>query len=208
MLTGYENTLQILVLGACLAVSIVRAVNGQSRVWALLSMFFGAFFLGDLYWGLYILFYGDTPYYSYIPSISWDTSYIFQLLIILHFQRRGVPRHRSVLLWIIPVFTVGMCAVYMTRGDYLTNAFIAVIATYILLYTVNGLLGLRGSGGEDARLRPLYLVTILFWVLEYAMWTVSLRWMGETMANPYYWFDIGLTISFILVIPAVRKAEA
>ncbi len=201
-----ENIFQITVLAVCLIIAVVRSVRTTSRIWILLSMFLGAFFLGDLYWVLWLLFYGETPYYSYIPSLSWNAAYIYQLLVLMHVQRKGVPRQRSAFLWIIPAVIVGLCAFYMTHGDYLANLITAVISIYSIQYSMNGLLYLRGKSGSEAKARPLYILTLVFWALEYAMWTLSMFWMGDTLANPYFWCDIALSICFIFCLPLTAKA--
>ena len=52
------------------------------------------------------------------------------------------------------------------------------------------------------------LITLIFCLLEYALWTVSCFWMGDTMANPYFWFDLLITGCMLLFLPALEKAVA
>ena len=52
----------------------------------------------------------------------------------------------------------------------------------------------------------LFFITILFCLTEYALWTSSCFWMGDTIANVYYWFDLLLSVTFVLFLPALRKA--
>ena len=47
---------------------------------------------------------------------------------------------------------------------------------------------------------------LVFCLIEYGLWFSSCFFDGDTLANPYYWFDILFTASFVLFIPATKKA--
>ena len=85
-------------------------------------------------------------------------------------------------------------------GEILNNIIIAILMTLLITQAVSGLLAKRKER------RMLYIVTLLFCLLEYALWVSSCFWMGETIANVYYWFDLILSVSFVLFLPALRKA--
>ena len=44
-------------------------------------------------------------------------------------------------------------------------------------------------------------------MLEYALWTASCIWSGETLLNPYYWCDFLITLSFPFLLAASGKAR-
>ena len=100
MIESVENALQLLVTGICAVISAYKAVAFRSRTWALLLLFSGAFFLGDLYWLLFMLFYGETPYYSYIPDLSWYTSYLFLFLLLHHAGVNTKKKWRGIRFWL------------------------------------------------------------------------------------------------------------
>ena len=106
----------------------------------------------------------------------------------------------------IPAFTIGMCIFYMQWGDYLSNMITAVLMMGLIWHAFYGLKVLRGRPRQENERRMLFLVTLLFCGTEYALWTSSCFWMGETVLNIYYWFDILLSVSFVLFLPALRKA--
>lgn len=185
-------------------------VRRRNRAWILLSLFAGVFFLGDLYWLLYLVFYDSTPLYSYVSDLSWDASYLFlMILLILIREDNGLRhwdnRHRRC-FWIVPVFTVGMCVFYMQRGDFVTNIVVAILMTGLIWHALDGLLFLRSAQGDSGSRRMLYLVTLLFCFAEYGLWTSSCFWAGDAIVNVYFWFDFLLSFTFLLFLPALRKA--
>ncbi len=222
MIEIIENTIQLVLTGICAWLALYRAVRSKEHAWALLGLFFGIFFLGDLYWLLFLVFYKKTPQYYSVSDLSWYTSYLFLLLMLIYIrveicgQRMpgmrqcggpaGWVRQFPPLLWCVPVFTAGMCVFYMQRGDYLSNIVAAALMTGLIWHALSGLISLRGQPEQQGRLRMLFFITILFCLTEYALWTSSCFWMGDTIANVYYWFDLLLSVTFVLFLPALRKA--
>lgn len=91
-----DNIIQLIITGTCTVAAMWKAVRTYRREWFLFSLFTGIFFLGDLFWELYIVFYSRTPFYSFIPNLSWCTAYLFLLLMLLHIKekkRGGTTRH-------------------------------------------------------------------------------------------------------------------
>ena len=109
-----------------------------------------------------------------------------------------------IMLYLIPAFTIAMCAYYMSFGDYVSNLAVAVLMTVIMWNAAKGLIRVRKQE-EGAEKLGLYMMSLLFGIVEYAMWTSSCIWEGNTILYPYYWFDFLLSICFVLFIPAVRK---
>ncbi len=206
MIESAENALQLLMTGICATISAYRAIAFRSRTWALLLLFSGAFFLGDLYWLLFMLFYGKTPYYSYIPDLSWYTSYLFLFLLLYYAGGSIKKKWHSPVLWIVPVFTGGMCTFYMQYGSYLSNLVCAVLMTLIIMEAI-AVLQIQKDMPEGRRNgRFLCMAALFFCAMEYGVWTASCFFSGDTLANPYIWLDALLSLSIVLFIPAVRKA--
>ena len=108
-------------------------------------------------------------------------------------------------MWAIPAFTACMCIFFMQWGDYINNIATAVLMTGLLLYSFDGIIEQNNGNGNDGRFRMLYIATLVFCFSEYIMWLFSCFWMGDTLANPYFWFDILLSGTFILFPVALRK---
>ncbi len=204
MMESIENGIQLLLTGLCAGVSIARALRTQRREWALLGLFSGAYFLGDLYWLLYLVFYGDTTPFPLIPDLCWYASELFLLLLLVFVNGSHSEEMKNRALWLSAVFPVCMCVFYMQWGQYISNLIYAVLMTLILRRVAGGFLSLPGNPKAQSG-RGLYLAVILFCALEYGLWTISCFWEGDTVLNPYFWLDILLSVSFLLFLPAVRK---
>ncbi len=229
MIETIENAVQMLFTLVCTCVAIYYALRYKSRVWALLGLFSGIFFLGDLYWQLFLIFYADTPRYYSVSDLSWYTSYLFLLLLLIYIRLEGMypeglPQTKPhgigeqakqwfnqthPLVWCTPVFTGAMCVFFMQWGDYISNIIAALLMTGLIWHALSGLLTIRkesmnGGHAQNTR-RMLFLVTLLFCAAEYGLWISSCFWMGDTIANVYFWFGFLLSITFLLFIPALRK---
>lgn len=220
MIESTFNAFQIAATGLCSIVSAHRALVTRKRAWTMLAFAAGVFFLGDLYWQLFLVFYGETPHYSYISYISWYASYLFLLMLLI--DVRGSVRVRLPRLpaWLIPVFTIGMCVFYLQFGDWIGNLVSTLLMTLLLRQIAGGLTdrAQRVSGlqaeqtaasdakADPASVRPLCRVILLFCFAEYASWTASCFWMGDTLRNPYFWADGLLSLTFLLLPAALRKA--
>ncbi|MBQ1317783.1 MAG: hypothetical protein IIY46_09965 [Lachnospiraceae bacterium] len=204
MIEIIENSIQLVIALGCTVTAVYRGIRVKRREWVLMALFSGSYFLGDLYWLLFLLFYGETPDFSYIPDMSWYAGFLFLLILLLQF-REGFQTSRKKILWLVPVFTVSMCAFYMQWGSYISNIIYAALLTLILLKAVDGELTVR-EGTEQKNYHMLFRMTMFFCAMEYCMWTASCFFEGDSLRNPYYWFDILLTVSLIGFIRAVRRA--
>lgn len=232
MIESVDNVIQLILAGACMAIALYRAAHSKERAWELLGLFAGSFFLGDLYWLLYLAFYHKAPAAFTAADLSWYTAYLFLMLLLIYY-RVDISGHTMphairgegplswlarfpAVLWCIPVFTIGMCIFYMQFGDLLSNIITAALMTGVMWHAASGLLVLhkspKGQDGDEGRRkngqRALYIVTLAFCFTEYALWTSSCFWMGDTITNVYFWFDFLLSVMFPLFAVALEKALA
>ncbi len=221
MIERIDNIIQLVTTGTCAVVALYQAVRLKDRAWSVLGLFSGVYFLGILYWLLFLLFYGHTTEYSYIPDLCWYSSYLFLMLLNIYVRGESSGKDsfpvgpgaemREIIhsirpsLWLVPVFTAAMCIFYMQYGDFLSNIIAALLMTGLIWHASAGFLSSGEEKGKNKN-RGVYAVTLLFCFTEYALWTTSCFWMGDTLANPYFWFDLLLSITFLLFIPALRKA--
>ena len=209
MISFIENGIQLAVTCVCAVIALYYGVRRKERTWILLGLFYGIFFLGDLYWQLYIIFYHNASPVFYIADYSWYASYLFLLMMLIQINIKNAKdykfRLRPVFL-LIPLFTLAMCIFYMQWGDYLVNLIAAALMAGLIWHAFYGLKTIHDHPEQGPERRMLFLVTLLFCGTEYALWTSSCFWMGETIENVYYWFDILLSASFVLFLPALRKA--
>ena len=204
MIESYENALQVFVLLACVSVSLYRSTRYRSRTWALLSFFYGSWLLGDLYWQACLLFYNSSPRLPVVSDLSWYAGYMFLYMLLRQTAPPEAGKRKTRLAWLAPVFTFGMAAYYMQYGQILSNILYASLMGLLVFSAIR-----RLADGETYRAqRFLCLCVLLFVTAEYGMWTMSCIFVGDTIRNPYYWFDILMTVSFPFFLTATRKAVA
>lgn len=204
MIERYENAIQIAVLILCAILAASRAARYRSRSWVLLSFFYGSWLLGDIYWLACLLFFGTTPQISVISDLSWYAAYIFLYLLLCHVsppqELPGMGTKRIV--WLGPALAVGMAVFFIQWGEILSNLIYAGLMG-LLLYAA-----LRRLTEKECDRRECFLpaMILLLCLLEYALWTASCFLNERIPLHPYYWFDLLLTVSFPLFLPATRKA--
>ena len=198
-----ENLFQIVATGGCGLYALLKNLSTHKREWLLLALFSGAFFFGDLYWSLYIYFYGDTPAISYVSDSSWYASYLFLILLIQYTGSEALRKETNKLPWLGPIFTACMCIFFMTHGEYVSNIITAALMGTILYYSIRGIIYYKDSNSNG---KCIFIMACVFCAIEYLLWIMSILWIGgNTALNPYYWCDIMLSLCFIAFIPAVRK---
>ena len=204
MIEIIENIFQLIVTGCCGVYGVYKSISSNRREWLLAGLFSFAFFSGDLYWSLYILFYGDSPQLSYISEFSWYASYLFLIMLVQVSMTPEQKRMNYRVLLIVPVFVIGMCIYFMTMGDYVSNIITALLMGILMYYSLQGIIYHKYD--EEGR-RCIFISAFLFCIVEYVLWILSILWIGgDTVLNPYYWCDMVLTISILMVLIALRKA--
>ena len=201
MIEIIENAIQLVTTGICTVIALRKGIRLQNRAWIVLALASGVFFLGDLYWELFLVLYGHTPGYSYIPYLSWYASYMFLLLLLFELKGEREERKTRKILWIIPVFSAGMCIFYMQFGDWIGNIITAVFMSLLMWHALDMLLLLRNS-----KKAAIFAVVLLFCIVEYAAWTATCFGNYETLAHPYFWLDTLLSAVFLLFPAALGKA--
>ena len=199
------NIIQLVLVGIYTGLTLRRTIQSGKREWVFLLLFYCTFFLGVFYWLLYVVFYGASPQFSYTSDLSWDAGYLF--LIMLLSERDGwFKGYRCRIAWIGPVFAGIMCLFYMQWGDYIGNILTLVLMGLLLWHSLRGLAFFWGKKGKKTCDRCVYIVTIVYCLIEYTLWTLSCFWMGDTMANPYFWVDLLLSVWLFFFYPALNKA--
>lgn len=213
MIEIVQNSIQLLVTGICAINAAISFSRYRERTWILLGLFSGSYFLGDLYWMLVLLFYQKTPDFSYIADLNWYvSSYVFLLLLLSYVRDEDtggefmpwqmLRRHR--ILWLVPVFTGGMCVFYMQWGNYFGNIMSAAFMTLIIMLTLDDFLTLRAQRLDNPR-RNLYLVALLFCLTEYGLWTSDCLQTQGDYAGASFWISCMLSFTFILFPLALGK---
>ena len=182
-----ENTVQVLVLSACVGVAFYRSIRFRDKSSILLLFFNGSYLMGDLYWQVCLYYFGESPELPVISDLSWYGSFMF--LPFLAF-----------------VFTGGLAAFFIQYGQITANILYAIFFGHILYLVFNIYFNYEKP---TTRLKYVCILAFIFCLGEYGAATSSCFWEHESISNPYYWFDMVMTMSFpfYFVIPELAERE-
>lgn len=200
MIYRIDNTLQIIVLVLCVFISLRRAFRTRDTIWTLMALFYSCWILDDLYWLLYWIFYGISPILD-TANLCWYASYVFLYLVIFQVSPVKEPWDRNPLPWLGPVFAAAMAVFYIQWGEVLSNLVCGALMGLLLYTTIRRLLN------RSLKKQHFLFASVLgLCLLEYGLWTASCFWKSDSLKNPYYWIDFMLTITFLILLPATKKA--
>ena len=200
MIESIDNYIQLVILGMSSGFSLYKAVRERRRSWVLITLFYAAFFFGSLYWELFYIFKGSTPAKFYVAEFSWYVSYMFLFLFLRYQKDVKISGRVCRIKWLIPLFAGGLSIYYMSFGQIFSNITSAVLMSFI------GTEAVKGLWTGMYRMKKVYIVTLIFFFLEYALWTSSCLFEDVSILNPYYYIDVMISVSLLFLMIFVRKA--
>ncbi|MBQ9041668.1 MAG: hypothetical protein IJ111_02505 [Eggerthellaceae bacterium] len=205
MIEGITDAVELVVVAACLAASLWRALSARNMAWVTLACFQACVLLGGVYWFGYLVVYGETPHYSYVPDMAWIAGYVFLLMLVVEAdQRRGVAAPVPA-AWIPVIACAALCVFYIVdSGSPLLNTVENGLLAAIGFFAVRGIVAEPTSSQTDGRLahnKPFHWAVLAFVAVEQAVWLSScfLEPGPITEINPY----IVLSCVLILVYAAI-----
>lgn len=205
MIEIIDNSIQFAVLTCCCIYSAIQAIRRSTNAWFLLTCFYGAYALGLVFWLLYLVFHLETPRISPVSDLSWMASVLFLIVLKNTISLPEERAYRPPLAWIAPAFSAVMCFFFFQWGEYLLNILWAALMGVCGYYALSGLLWARRQRNGMRSFRYFYIAVLAFILLEYSLWVTSCYWKGDSLSNPYFWFDFLMTITFATFLPALRR---
>ena len=203
----WTSLFQIIIMTALIGIAIMRAISLKQREWLLLSMYYIAYYLGDIYYVLILFFYDDIPQFGHISEFSWLSSYLVLVLLMNSIGRAG-SRYKSKLLFLTPIFTGGSYLYFIQWGDYVYEFVCDSIMTILIVFAVRNLLYLRHNKIKSES-RWVFRLALCMASLEYGEWYCSCIWYeDDTMANPYYILELLVPVFMALFLPAISRVKA
>ncbi len=203
MYETYENAFQILMLVISAGIALSLAVKTHEKAWVLLSLFYGCWVLGDVYYQLCLMLFGDIPQLSLICDLCWIAACIF-LYLLLRYVYPKPERTWRFLPFLGLIFTFAMAVFFIIQagGSQIVRNLLSAILMGVLIYAaINRLLERRKDGTKGL----LCILVLILCLLEYGMWISTSFVLDDNLLHPYYWFDVLLSVSFLLYIPALKK---
>lgn len=202
-----DNFLQVGVLSMAALASMALSLRRRSRRLVLLAFAYASFAMGTLYYALFIGITGSVPRVFYVSEISWIASWLFCLsLQILRMEETGTrPSLRSPgqlaapALCALCVMTTVVASQMMGPSWLVCGLFAATLGASTYL----SVLHLR-----QARGRRLDLCLLLCVVLQLCVYVSSDYVRDYTRFNPYFAFDLALTVCLVTLLPQVLREEA
>ena len=204
MVEFIDNLTQLLAALAGFLLSGASYLKSRRQPYFLLCCFYGCFGFGMLYWLLYTLLVTDAPPMFYVSDIGWISCFLFLLLLQYSFSDKEERSLQSRLPWLALVLIIPLTAYFISIGDALYNLIVGALMAAMLWTAVRGLVWQKKQPNQSRRF--FHFAVIGFLVLENCLWLSSYPWVGDTLANPYFWFDFAVTASLLMLFPAVRKA--
>lgn len=199
-----DNILQLVVLVACFALSLLRYARCREDAWLLICCFYGCDLFALAYWLCYLVVFGITPRYFYVSELGWLASSVFMLALMAYFDAQRTPQPPILLAWVPVAFVIPQFALYVTHGDVLLNIATCSLMAAAGFFAMRGVCA-TGSKGVFAFDRPFHIAVLMWFVAQFAVWTTSCFWGGESF-TPYIVSDLMLTASKAWVL--VRAWEA
>lgn len=203
MIELVDNLIQLTAVLSGFAVSGVCYLKSRRQPYFLLCCFYGCFSSALLYWLLYTVLVARTPSVFYVSDIGWISSFLF--LLLLQYSLAGTKERtsRSRLPWLALLIEIPLTVYYISLGDVLYNLIVGAQMTVILWLAIRGIVWGRKQSERD---RVAFCgVTAGFILLENGLWISGYPWKGDTLANPYFWFDLAVTAALLVLLPAVRR---
>ena len=206
MVEFLDNLTQLLAaLSGCVLAGVFY-LRSRRQPYFLLCCFYGCFGFGLLYWLLYTLLVTDAPPMFYVSDIGWISCFLFLLLLQYSLVDKEERALHSRLPWLALVIEIPLTAYFISIGDVLYNLIVGALMAAMLRLAIRGLVWQSKQPKQDPGKWFFHLVTIGYILLENCLWLSSYPWAGDTLANPYFWFDFAVTVSILALFPAVRKA--
>ena len=201
-----DNLTQLLAALSGCVLSGVFYLRSRRQPYFLLCCFYGCFGFGLLYWLLYTLLVTGAPPMFYVSDMGWISCFLFLLLLQYSLADKEERTLKSRLPWLALVMEIPLTAYFISIGDVLYNLIVGALMAAMLRLAIRGLVWQSKQPKPDQSKRLFHLVMIGYIVLENGLWLSSYPWAGDTLANPYFWFDFAVTVSILALFPAVRKA--
>ena len=214
MIESISNGVELVAVAACLAAALVRALSTRGMAWVTLACFEACILLGSTYWLGYLVVFGETPRYSYVPDLSWIAGYVFLLMLLAEAdQRRGVAAPVPA-AWIPVVACAALCIYYIVdSGSPLLNIVDNGLLAAIGFFAVKGIVAVPSedlANGHIAGNKAFHWSVLAFVFVEQAVWTTScfLEPGPIVEVNPYIVSSFVLVAAYVAILVCAWKSDA
>jgi len=152
------------------------------------------FFLGDLFWSLYILLFGEAPSGVSPADIGWIGGYCF-LIGLMQTMSRGKRRPRW--LFVIPLIVAIDAGVWISWANGNVGSIISDVV-YGIVISVMGWHIFANLAVNNKVMRPFFISAACYFIAEIALFT--------SWGDMYAVFDFSVTAAIIAMAVTFMKA--
>jgi len=204
MIEIIDNAVQLAVTLVCAGISGTLALRQRKQAYTILACYYGALTMGILYWLVYDLITSYTPKIFYVSDLCWMASYLFLLMLVTATASQEERTFRHPAAWISPVISTALTLFYCQWGDWLENIIWCGLMGATGWFSISGFIW--ATRRKKTARRNFHLAVLFLIAVEYCLWTASCFWVSDTLANPYFWFDFGLSGAAVLLLIATERA--
>ncbi len=201
-----SNLLQAAVTLLGFGLGGIRYLKSRKQEYFLLTCFYGCFFLGSLYWTLYLLLFSENAAGLLCVRVRLGSKchFPFHAAIPLSSEEeRRFPCRKALSAVLIGV---PLCIFYCTFGDILSNLLWCGMMIVVSYSSIRGLAYARRQRGTANSMKYFHIWVLCYATLEYALWTSGCFWPGDSIFSPYCWFDLLLAGCLLALLPVMGKA--
>lgn len=200
-----DNAVQLGVTVFCTVWSAIIAVKKRNQLFFLICCFYGTFALGLAYWLLYLIMMSYTPVIFYVSDLTWIGSWLFLLVLGITMKTPGRQYHGHPFTVVLPILSVVNTIYLLPLGDIIVTSIWGGLAGAVSYFFSREFLVARSSSGSERKRQYFYLSVLVFFLLENLLWFQSANWVSDTLTNPYFWIDFGVTASMLAMLIVMRR---
>ena len=209
MIEGASEAIQLLVLGVCFVLALVRTLRVRTAAWIELTCFFACMFLGNAYWYGFLSVFGRTPDASYISDLNWIAGYAFLLMLLIECNQKRGPTPPVHAAWVLVAVCAACCVYFMYVSGYiLLNLSEGGLVAALGFFAIRGIFACRNesTGKAFSHNRLFHASVLAFVVVEEVLWLSSLLDPTDDLVI-YGILNFLLTFSYIAILAASWRSE-
>ena len=142
---------------------------------------------------------------GFVANLGWNMGYVFLFLAVFNLMRERKKRYfHFLMLW--PVLTnLPLLILYMKFGGIFNNIWQVGITTVVMVLCMGEILYYLKNKKYGRRFPHLAVLILIYEILSYGMWTASCFDWKNDFLNPYFYFEILVSMITVFFAWAVGR---
>ena len=206
ILEDFENVLTLLAAILGLLGCLFKYIKSPKRGYLLLIVFFLSNYLSDYYWTIYTLVMHSYPTVSeFLAYLGWNIGYLVLLFTTLHMRRAPVKKYFHPVIFLPVLTNIPQFLLYLQYGGLFNNLWQVGITTIIMVICTQEIVFFIKNRKNSAAIPHFAIITLLYLLTEYVMWTASCFTWEQEYLNPYPYFTVLGAILIVMLVWGMQK---